>query len=116
MIGSVVVDISDLVDITQILMHLNHRQIEIPYQIIDPLIAIDSSCRFFKKKGEIPLINRLINEKFQYFVFSESDQKNIEADNFSHLIARVGPENVRFMQSKWPLLSERSQLAVVVML
>ncbi len=116
MIGSVVVDISDLVDIAQILMRFNHRQIKISYQIINPLIAIDSSCRFFKKKGDIPLINRLINENFRYFVFSESEQKDVDANNFCHLIARVGPENIRFMPSKWPLLSEPSQLTVEAIL
>jgi len=112
MIGSVVVDLSDLVDIAKLLMQLKQRDIAISYKIIDPLIAIDRSCRFFKKKGEIPLINRLINANFRYFVFSESDQKDVATDNFSYLISRVGPENVRFMQSKWPVLSERSQLKV----
>ena len=112
MIGSVVVDVSDLVDIGQILMKLSHHQIKISYQIIEPLIAIDSSCRFFKKKGEIPLINRLINEKFRYFVLSESEQKDNDPNNFCHLIARVGPENIRFMRSKWPLLSDLTQLTV----
>jgi G3E family GTPase len=116
MIGSVVVDISDLVDIAQILMHLKHRHIEKSYQITAPLIAIDTSCRFFKKRGEIPLINRLINENFQYFIFSESGQKDLDADNFCHLIARVGLENIQFMRSNFPLLSERSQLTLEAIL
>jgi G3E family GTPase len=100
LIGSVVVDLTDLADIAQILMHLSHYQIAISYHIVDPIIAIDSSCRFFKKRGEIPLINRLINQNFQYFVVSESDQKDIVADNFSHLIACVGQEKVRFFFDK----------------
>jgi G3E family GTPase len=93
-VDSVVIDLSDLADIDQILTYLSNSKIKSAFHIAEPIIAIDSGCRFFKKKGEIPLINRMIRQNFRYVIASVTDESDFVPDNFSHLIASVGADKI----------------------